>query len=350
MTIIIDNIITPYEIARYNEINKVLKGRLEVWFQKGTYYPEILFKYRILSKNPIMNTIFLKEFRSFNKIERIICCGWDSFVYLYAFLFSKINKIRFTIWSGSTIYEHSFLRNIFHPLIKFIVSHSDDYIVYGTRAKEYLVKLGAEKQKIKIFLNSVDVEYFRQKVFKLRKSKNKLFNKYGLDRNDTVFAFIGQLIDRKGIIELLNGFSIASMKNKNISLLIAGEGKLKNEINDFIKEHAKIKIKLLGYLDYNRLPEVYAMSDALILPSKQEVWGLVVNEALASGIPVIVSRFAGSSVDLIDEKSGEIIKEITKDGVSDAINKYLRKRKYTISGELINKMKNETYAKEVFTD
>ena len=66
-----------------------------------------------------------------------------------------------------------------------------------------------------------------------------------------------------------------------------------------------------------------------MLPSKEEVWGLVVNEALASGIPVIVSRFAGSSVDLIDEKNGEVINEITKDGVSDAINRYLQKRKYT---------------------
>lgn len=350
MTIIIDNIITPYEIVRYNEINKVLKGRIEVWFQKGPFYPEIQFKYCILPHNPIKQIIFLRGFQRENKIERIICCGWDSFIYLYSFLFCKMNKIRFTLWSGSTIYENSFLRNFCYPLIKFIVSYTDDYIAYGSRASDYLIRLGARKDKIRIFLNTVDVEYFRQKVFKLRMSKTKLLYKFGLDKNDTVFAFIGQLIDRKGIIELLNGFSIASMKNKNISLLMAGEGSLKNEIIDFIKEHTKVKIKLLGYIGYNRLPEVYAMSDALVLPSKKEVWGLVVNEALVSGIPVIVSRFAGSSVDLIDEKSGEIIKEITKDGVSDAINRYLKKRKYTISGELINKMKNETYAKEVFTD
>lgn len=347
MTIIIDNIITPYEIARYNEINKVLKGRLEVWFQKGPYYPEILFKYCILPQNPIKRVSFLREFQRENKIERIICCGWDSYIYLYSFLFCKINKIRFTLWSGSTIYENSFLRNFCYPLIKFIVSYTDDYIAYGSRASDYLIRLGARKEKIRIFLNTVDVEYFRQKVFKLRMSKTKLLYKFGLDRNDTVFAFIGQLIDRKGVIELLNAFSIASMKYKNISLLIAGEGSLKNEITDFIKEHTKVKIKLLGYIDYNRLPEVYAMSDALVLPSKQEVWGLVVNEALASGIPVLVSRFAGCCVDLVDNNNGEIIAEITPYEIAAVLDKFLKKNKYVISNQVIEKMRLKNYAKTI---
>lgn len=347
MTIIIDNIITPYEIARYNEINKVLKGRLEVWFQKGPYYPEILFKYCILPQNPIKRVSFLREFQRENKIERIICCGWDSYIYLYSFLFCKINKIRFTLWSGSTIYENSFLRNFCYPLIKFIVSYTDDYIAYGSRASDYLIRLGARKEKIRIFLNTVDVEYFRQKVFKLRMSKTKLLYKFGLDKNDTIFAFIGQLIDRKGIIELLNGFSIASMKNKNISLLIAGEGSLKNEIIDFIKEHTKVKIKLLGYIDYNRLPEVYAMSDALVLPSKKEVWGLVVNEALASGIPVLVSRFAGCCVDLVDNNNGEIIAEITPYEIATVLDKFLKKNRYVISNQVIEKMRIKNYAKEI---
>lgn len=354
MTIIIDNIITPYEIARYNEINITLKGNLEVWFQKETeinrnwtYYPKIKFKYRLLSKKPMFGIISLLE-KNKNNIERIVCCGWTSFPYLYAFFFCKKNKIRFTLWSGSTIYEISLLRKISLPLVKFIIGWTDDFIAYGTRAKEYLIWLGAREDKIKIFLNSVDVDYFHGESLKLKKDKYKLREKYNITTTDTVFVYVGQLIERKGLKELIHGFAKASAENKSITLIIVGKGKLREEIDLFIKNHPGVKIKLLGYLQYNKLPEIYTLSDALILPSKEEVWGLVVNEALASGMPALVSKFAGCTVDLIDKSSGEIIKEISVDDIANVMRKFLMRKKYFISSQLINKMRNIIYVKNNF--
>lgn len=354
MTIIIDNIITPYEIARYNEVNKVLHSNLEVWFQKKTeinsywtYFSEIKFKYRFLDKKSFFGVIsLLNKYK--NNIERVVCCGWDSFVYLYTFLFCQKNKIRLTLWSGSTIFEKSWRRTLFMPLVKFIVGRADDYIAYGVRAKEYLILLGAREGKIKIFLNSVDVDYFRKEALRLRKLRLDLREKYGIQKDDTVFIYVGQLIERKGIRELIHAFTKVSSLYKNISLAIVGEGRLKEEIASFVRKHLGIKIKLLGHLQYNKLPEAYALSDVLVLPSKEEVWGLVVNEALASGVPVLVSKFAGSSVDLVEKDNGEIIEEISEKGISDILNKFLRKRKYTISSNILEKMKSEIYAKEIF--
>ena len=355
MTIIIDNIITPYEIARYNTINKVLNGNLEVWFQKSPIdrvrksdLPEPDFKYRILNNRFFKVDIISLLNRDKSKIKRVICCGWDSFVYLYAFYFCRKNNIRFTLWSGSTFFEMTWQRKIIHPLVKFIVSRTDDYIAYGTRAKEYLLSLGAKSEKIKIFLNSVEVDYFYHNSGKITKRKAKLKEKYLISTEDTVFLFAGQLIERKGIKEFLSAFVIISEIFPSITLLLAGKGRLESWIKQFIYEHPQVKIKLLGYIQYYKLPEIYSLSDVLVLPSKEEVWGLVVNEALASGIPVIVSRFAGSSVDLIDENNGEIIKEITVEEISDAIKRYMKKKKYIISDDLLKKMNNDTYAKNVF--
>lgn len=357
MTIIIDNIITPYEIARYNAINKVLNGNLEVWFRQKSIdgirksnLPEPDFKYRILNNGFFKIDIIYLLNRNKSKIKRVICCGWDSFVYLYAFCFCRINNIRFTLWSGSTFFEMTWQRKIIYPLVKFIVSRTDDYIAYGTRAKEYLLSLGAKKEKIKIFLNSVDVDYFYHNSEKIKKGKTKLKEKYLISTEDTIFLFVGQLIERKGIKELLSAFVIISDIIPSVTLLIAGKGRLGSWIEQFINEHPRIKIKLLGYIQYYKLPEIYSLSDVLVLPSKEEVWGLVVNEALASGIPVIVSNVAGSSADLIGENNGEIINEITESAILDAIKRYMQKKEYIISDYLLKKMKNDKYAKDVFGD
>ena len=354
MTIIIDNIITPYEIARYNEIAKVSGENLEVWFRKKSetnrnwrFLPKINFKYRFLD-NKLFELIKLLHDNK-NKIDRIIVCGWDCLIYLYAFWFCKRNRIRFTLWSGSTSYEKSWLRILTIPLVKFIVSLSDDYIAYGTRAKEYLIWLGAKAEKIKIFLNSIDVEFFHKQSIRLKKNESNLRKKYGIPKNGKVIIFAGQLIERKGIRELLDGFR--QVTNSSITLVIAGTGALKPEIESYIRRHKNAKIRLLGFIEYNKLPEVYALSDALILPSREEVWGLVVNEALASGVPVLVSKFVGSSADLVDNNNGEIIKEISAEGIAETLNRFVKKKgKYIISPQLLRKMKNKTYVKDMFTN
>lgn len=353
MTIIIDNIITPYEIARYNEINKVLRGKLEVWFQKKaeinrswTYLPKIKFEHKYLD-GELLKLVGLLH-KNKKNIDRIVCCGWDSVIYLYALWFCKKNKIRFTLWSGSTLYEKSWLRTLSLPVIKYIVRQADDFIAYGTRAKEYLIWLGARKDTINIFLNSVDVDYFHSESLRVKKNKLKLREKYNLPGKDTVFIYVGQLIRRKGILELIHAFAKLSSINKKIALIIVGEGELNKEIELFISKYPETKIKLVGYIQYNRLPEVYALSDALVLPSKEEIWGLVVNEALASEIPVLVSKFAGCSVDLINRDSGEIIEDISEDNIIAILQKFLVGKKYVISSQLISKMRNTIYAKNNF--
>jgi glycosyltransferase involved in cell wall biosynthesis len=353
MIIIIDNILTPYEIARYNAINRIINGNLEVWFcqrnkkEDRKSFPKIQFKYKEIKYFGFEAIVLLNNYKK--QLERIVYCGWNSWVYLYAFWFCKRNGIRSTLWSGSTVFEGNFFRMISLPLVKYLVKNTDDYLAYGTRAKEYLIRLGAKEDKIKIFLNSVDCDYFQKMAQKLKKRRFDLRNKFNIPLTDTIFLYVGQLIARKGIKELMKAFEKVHNQHKDITLVIAGDGALKNEILSFIREKHGVKIRYLGYREYNQLPEVYAVSDVLVLPSKEEVWGLVVNEALSCGIPVLVSQFAGSSVDLIDKENGEIIDDISVGGIAKFIDRFLEKnKKYVISSSILEKMKNETYAKKIF--
>lgn len=362
-TIIVDNILTPYEIARYNTINAELAGQLEVWFlvKKDIHrhwqkYPSIEFQYRFLADNTfyfgknhelsfhfgIAILLLLLSKRSL--INRVVCCGWDSLSYLLALLFCKVFRVRYTLWSGSTRYETSWRRLLFYPLVKIMLFLSDDFIAYGSRAKEYLESFGVSKDKIKIYLNSVDVEYFRTMANKFSKDKFILRKMHKIPKNNIVFLYVGQLIERKGVLELVEAFLKIRKKRKNVSLIFVGTGYLEEEIG----RRSNNLTQRFGHVEYDDLPKFYALSDACILPSKEEVWGLVVNEALSSNIPVLVSKQAGCSVDLVDGKSGLIIQNSTPKSIEIAMEKFIELRSQFDVSHVFSKMMNKKYAKEIF--
>lgn len=314
LTLIIDNLLTPYIVSRYNEINTVLDNNLEVWFQANgdvnrhwTSFPKIKFKYLILEDTPIrlkgedthtfhINSQVINLLREKKPyLKRVILCGWDSFAYLYTAWYCTTKGIPYTLWSGSTLFEQSWRRVLFWPVIKMVVSYAADYIVYGTRAKTFLQSLGAKSEKINVFYNSVDVNYFLTEAKKLVSKKEMIRKKFKLRAHHYVFLFVGQLIERKGIPELLKAFTFLQEKRSDCSLLIVGNGILEKEIKNLKVPN----IRHLSHREYNQMPEVYAAADCLILPSKEEVWGLVVNEAMASSLPVIVSNRVGASEDMV---------------------------------------------------
>lgn len=318
ITLIIDNIITPYEVARYNAINDVLHGKLEVWFLSETdinrnwkEFPKINFNYKFLNDSPLRlvgpdTHTFHTNLGIYGVLEttkknlaRVVICGWDSLSYWQTARFCKKNSIPYILWSGSTAYEKSWRRSVFMPIIKWIVNGASEYIAYGTRAQDFLESLGVDKGKISKFINSVDIDYFIAESDKMRLKRSKIRNKFGFDDDDSVYLFVGQLIERKGIEELLNAFS--RLPQENSKLLIVGSGKLEHFVTRHLNADKQNKIVHIKHLEYHQLPEYYVASDCLILPSKEEVWGLVVNEALASGIPAIVSNAVGAGEDLILE-------------------------------------------------
>ncbi len=229
----------------------------------------------------------------------IIAGGWDQFTYQAAIIWGKIHGKRVTLWSGSTVYEQSWRRTITKPLVRLLVHCSSDFLAYGTRAKEYLSSLGAQESKIKIFLNSVNHSHFINQATKLRSKRNEIKKKLKLKTQKNLL-YVGQLIERKGILELLKAFTRFSWENSDWGLVIVGNGYLKDRIKQTIDENnLSSRIVLVANIEQYKLPAIYTACDCLILPSKEEVWGLVVNEAMASSLPVLVSKNAGAVKDLV---------------------------------------------------
>ncbi len=117
--------------------------------------------------------------------------------------------------------------------------------------------------------------------------------------------FCGQLVHRKGVDVLAEAFGRAAREEPRLRLLLAGEGPERAALARALPPG---RFELRGHLPWEALPALYAEADALVLPSRHDGWGLVVNEALASGIPVVATTAVGAATDLLrDGEAGFLV-------------------------------------------
>lgn len=274
--------------------------------EKPRFKYEFLKSFKLELKGRDLFTYFINPsiIQNLNQInpDTVLIAGWDIFAYQAAFFWAKFHRRKIILRSGSTKFESSWRRSLASPLVKYMVSHSDQYIVYGTRARDYLISLGAQKNKIRIDYNDVNANYFRSQAKKFRPQKQKLKRKFNITTTKNLI-YVGQLIHRKGVDLLLDSYQSLKTKNPQLGLIIIGYGKLKDQLQEQIKTNHLEDVYFFDFVDQYDLPRYYALADLLVLPSREEVWGLVANEALYSGLKVIVSDACGCAPDIIKPNS-----------------------------------------------
>ncbi len=118
----------------------------------------------------------------------------------------------------------------------------------------------------------------------------------GTSRDDIVFLFCGQMIARKGVDVLLRAFSTLS---DGARLLLAGREAELSSLLDALPERVRARIEYAGFLPPEKLPELFARADVFVMPSRYDGWGVVVNQALGAGLPVLCSDTVGAGFDLV---------------------------------------------------
>lgn len=132
----------------------------------------------------------------------------------------------------------------------------------------------------------------------LRKNKFEIRRNFMIEKDDFIGLSVCKFIDRENPLELLKAFNcIGEPKTK---LILIGDGPLKTEIMNFIELNGlSDRIILTGYQPYSNLPKFYSIADCFIHPPKEESWGISVNEAAFSSLPIIASSKVGAAFDMI---------------------------------------------------
>ena len=185
-------------------------------------------------------------------------------------------------------------------------------LVGGKRHVEYLVELGMPVERIFTGYDVVDNEYFRRKAKEIRSQKSDLRKKYGLPEN--YFLASARFIPKKNLPRLIRAYSEYRDRLKGTGvndsgynrdapwdLVLLGDGPLRQTLNSQLSTlNLHANVHLSGFKQYDELPVYYAFAKAFVHASTTEQWGLVVNEAVASGLPVIVSNRCGCVPELVN--------------------------------------------------
>lgn len=239
--------------------------------------------------------------------EVLFITGYGFKEMLWAISIGIKHKIPMSLLSDTTYWDEP--KSKAKELIKsWLVSHFQSALVAGTRSREYLISLKMSAENIFQPYDIVDNDYYSEKLINQKPQK-------------PYFLCISRLIPAKNLGFLIKTF--AEYKNQTedpIELVILGNGPLEKEMRDLISLLGMDSyVHLKGFLINAEVREHYQMAEAMILASISEPWGLCINEALAAGIPVIVSQLAGASEDLIqDSISGYVF---SPDNGSELIEK-----------------------------
>ena len=176
-------------------------------------------------------------------------------------------------------------------------------LVGGQLHVDYLAELGMPRERVFTGYDVVDNDYFAQRALEIRNSKLEIREKYGLPEN--YFLASARFIEKKNLPRLIRAYAEYRQRSNwdaPWDLVLLGDGPLRETLNSQLSTlNLHAYVHLPGFRPYGELPVYYALAKALVHPSTTEQWGLVVNEAVASGLPVIVSNRCGCVPELVQD-------------------------------------------------
>jgi glycosyltransferase involved in cell wall biosynthesis len=187
---------------------------------------------------------------------------------------------------------------------KRIVARASAVLVGGHPHANYLLSLDISTDRIFLGYDVVDNEYFYNGASKIRNQTTELRAKFRLP--ERYFLASARFVQKKNLLRLIEGYvryrELVKAESGPWNLVILGEGPLRPILRAQLSTlNLHDSVLLLGFKQYAELPLYYGLASAFIHASTTEQWGLVVNEAMASGLPVLVSNRCGCAQDLVKE-------------------------------------------------
>lgn len=188
----------------------------------------------------------------------------------------------------------------------------------GERSREFYRAYRYPEHRLFFSPHCVDTQWFAARSSP--DERKRMRAELDLAPEMRAILFAGKLVDRKRPIDAVRALALLRAGGRDVALLVAGSGELEDEVRRLAGENG-VPCHMLGFCNQTQMPPVYAAADALVLPSNgEETWGLVANEALACGTPVIVSDACGCAPDLAEDGSaGRVFRTGDVDDLARAI-------------------------------
>jgi glycosyltransferase involved in cell wall biosynthesis len=230
--------------------------------------------------------------------DAVLVTGWHFWGMVQMFFAFKIANIPIILRMDSNSVRNRII--FFRWIYKIFFSWVDICLTVGEHNKKFCIESGMSEDRILSSPHIVDNQFFFEKSRLSKSYFNEIRSKWGIPNGSFCFLYAGKLQKKKRPLDLLHALCIASrISSKPVHLLVVGTGELESTCQKFVRKH-NLPVSFVGFLNQTVIPEAYAISDCIVLPSDHgETWGLVINEAMACGLPAIVSDLVGCAPDLV---------------------------------------------------
>ncbi len=211
---------------------------------------------------------------------------------IIALAYGALFRVPVWIWWGGTLHTEAGIgrsRQLTRAVFRRVVRH---WISYGDSSTDYLRSLGVARGRIVQIQNAVDERLFQAP------------HPATLDPAPRpALLVVGALIRRKGLEELLRAAAEVQRAGHVFSMTLVGDGPERPVLEVLIAELGLQHVTLHGSVTPDAMAGIYRSADVLVFPTLEDVWGLVVNEALWSGLPVLCSRWAGCAEEIVPQEN-----------------------------------------------
>lgn len=279
-----------------------------------------------------------------NEFDIIWLHGWEALTHLGVVAVAKLSNTPLVVRGDSNGFDpdENWKKNPFkHLFLTAMLSSVDAFAAVGAANEKFYTDHFAKLKDIFRSPYAVDNEWFQSKKAEA-KSQASLKRDNEIDEGTPAVLSVGKLVPRKQPIRLLKCFCEATDPD-SAKLIFVGAGELSNELENLAIEFGREDdIFLPGFVDQSDLPSYYKMADIFALVSKSEPYGLVVNEAMNFGLPIICTEAVGAHFDLVGEENGIVVSPNDEDQIIDSINtlvqdKDKRKKMGENSFDMINR-------------
>lgn len=309
----ITNIPAPYRIDFYNELGKYFdltvlfeaKGASNQGIKFNWNYDEITnFKAIFLSDGDIKErkidwSVF--KYLKKNKYDEIVATNYSYFTEMAAIIYLKLRRIPYYMETdGGIIREENPLKRFYK---RFLVSGAKGYFSPSKSSDEYLSFYGAPQNRI---FRYPFTSIYEKDICKhiLTAEEKSIYKKKIGAKTERVILGIGQFIPRKGWDVLLQA---SKMFKTPCDIFIVG-GVAPKEYLELVEQLHLENIHFCGFKTKEELHDYFSAADIFVLPTREDIWGLVINEALANGLPVVTTNMCIAGLELIEKgKNGDII-------------------------------------------
>jgi len=251
----------------------------------------------------------LMNFAIWNRIKHekpdaVILMAWVNITWWLAILACVYNRIPFLYMTDSNIaieqgksWWKRWVKKVI--LSEGIFPAASGFLCSGTANKSLYSYYGVNEERLFQFAYSWGYESLREKATALRPRREEIREQLGIRKDQRVVLYCGRLSPEKNLFHLIEAFK--QVKSEDKLLILVGDDPLRAQLENIAAEYESESVRFFGFQNRQNIPEFYTAADLLVLPSAQETWGIVVNEGLCFGLPVIVSDQVGSASDLISE-------------------------------------------------